>query len=132
MADGRWQRACRSAHYLPFAISALLLDQSLRLSYTAEARPRWRNGIRGGLKNHCPHGCAGSTPALGTTTRRCRAVAFLFGAGIIPSAVRFPLHRLRLCGTIAGMSRSTFAFLVALVAGLGLGLVGGWVLSPVQ
>ena len=30
------------------------------------------------------------------------------------------------------MSRSTFAFLVALVAGLGLGLVVGWVLSPVQ
>ena len=30
------------------------------------------------------------------------------------------------------MSRGTFAFLLALVAGLGLGLFIGWVVSPVQ
>ena len=29
--------------------------------------PRWRNGRRVGLKNRCPQGRAGSTPALGTT-----------------------------------------------------------------
>src|SRR5699024_8223183 len=30
------------------------------------AKPGWRNGRRDGLKNHCPKGRAGSTPAPGT------------------------------------------------------------------
>jgi hypothetical protein len=28
--------------------------------------PKWRNGIRGGLKNRCPRGLVGSNPTFGT------------------------------------------------------------------
>ena len=44
------------------------------------ARPRWRNGRLGGLKNLCPYGRAGSNPALGIRGKRKR---YLWAAGRI-------------------------------------------------
>jgi hypothetical protein len=37
------------------------------LATTLKQPPGWRNGIRDGLKHHCPKGLAGSNPAPGTT-----------------------------------------------------------------
>ena len=39
------------------------------------ARPKWRNGRRGGLKNRCPQGHVGSTPTFGTNLIRVDASA---------------------------------------------------------
>src|SRR5262249_47572006 len=35
-------------------------------SAKSRRRPKWRNGRRGGLKIHCPHGLVGSSPTFGT------------------------------------------------------------------
>ena len=54
------------------------------------ARPRWRNGRRGGLKIRYPCGCVGSNPSLGTTYHRVHHVASITGRALVETQVCRP------------------------------------------
>ncbi len=45
------------------------------IGYGLLRQPGWRNGIRDGLKHHCPKGLVGSNPTLGTPTRLVGGIA---------------------------------------------------------
>src|SRR3712207_33285 len=63
-----------TAHCQMFHTRQTLLNNStiakrttaVSLRYPQSPPPGWRNGIRDGLKHHCPKGLVGSTPTPGT------------------------------------------------------------------